>query len=325
MPLSLREKQSFYEHLAQLLRAGIAFPGAVEKLEQSSRGTPRRLLQELRELLISGKSVTEAFGALRPAVSDMECTALAALERTGRMDRGFQHLADYFGALYEARRETIRGSAYPVIVLHLGVLVSKLPTLIMTSDVGTYLRQTGFIFFCLYGVFAIIALLIPFLRDAGEKSAMADWLLNLIPFTGKIRRSFALARFCATYDMHLEAGVNVMDSLQSAGRASRSGLITNAVEHAVPELRQGSQLGPQLAQFRAFPQSFVQTIMVAENTGELDKALERLTSQYQSDGMRALRAFANWVPRILYFGVAIYVAYSIVTMYAGYLKAVMDF
>lgn len=320
MALSLRQKQSFYEHLAQLIRAGVAFPGAVDKLSQSSRGAQKRVLINLRELLGAGKTVSEAFGALRPAVSEMECTALSALERSGRMDRGFQHLADYFGAMDNARRETLRRIAYPLVVLHLAVFVSRLPVLFQDSN--AYLRQTGFVLFCLYGAFAILALLIPLLRDAGAKNSALDWFLLQIPFVGKIRRSYALARFCATYDMQLEAGVNVMDSLQAAGRASRSGLISAAVERAVPELRQGVQVGPLLARGNAFPESFVRTILVAEETGELDRALERLTTQYQADGLRALATFADWIPRFVYFAVAMYAGWNIISFYRVYLQEV---
>jgi type IV pilus assembly protein PilC len=319
--LSLRQKQSFYEHLAQLLRAGIAFPGAVDKLSLSSRGSQKRVLTDLKNLLGSGKTVSEAFGALRPAVSEMECTALSALERSGRMDRGFQHLADYFGAMDNARRETLRRVAYPLVVLHLAVFVSRLPVLFQDNAM-VYLRQTGFVLFCLYGAFAILMLLIPLLRDAGAKNGTLDWFLIRIPFVGKIRRSYALARFCATYDMQLEAGVNVMDSLDAAGRASRSGLISAAVGKAVPELRQGVQVGPLLAQSNAFPESFIRTVLVAEDTGELDRALARLTTQYQADGLRALANFADWIPRFVYFAVAIYAGWNIVSFYWLYIQEV---
>jgi type II secretory pathway component PulF len=319
--LSLREKQSFYGHLAQFLRAGVAFPGAVDKLALTSRGGQRRTLHRLRELLGTGKTISEAFGALRPAVTEMEWSALKALERSGRMDRGLQHLADYFGAMENARRETLRRSAYPLVVLHFGVLVANL-RILLSEGVAPYLWRTGFVLFVLYGVLAIVAMLLPLLRDAGAKSPMVDWLLHRVPFAGKIRRSFALARFCSTYDMQLEAGVNVMDSLEAAGLASRSGLIRGAVAQAVPGIRMGSQVGTQLAQSVAFPESFTRTVIVAEETGELDKALGRLTSQYQGDALEALTAFSEWVPRLVYGAVAVYVAWNVIQFWIGYMHEV---
>ena len=120
---------------------------------------------------------------------------------------------------------------------------------------------------------------------------------------GKMRRFFALARFCATYDMQLEAGVNVMDSLTAAGNASGSAMISKAVAETVPEVRHGTQVGALLARGRAFPESFQRTFMVAEESGELDRALPRLTAEYQAEALHALDALAEWLPRLVYMGI----------------------
>src|SRR3569833_270869 len=52
--LSLREKQRLYHSLAQLVRQGIPFPAALNKLAPGARGDTRRLIEAARKSLASG-------------------------------------------------------------------------------------------------------------------------------------------------------------------------------------------------------------------------------------------------------------------------------
>ena len=197
MRLRFREKQNLYHSLGTLLRSGATFPSALQSLSRTSRGSLRQLLTQLNSAVAGGLTVGEAFAAQRPAVSELEAGIVSAVERAGRLDRGLAQLAEYFGALDAARAGVIRKIAYPVFVLHFGILVLGVPTL-MASGLGAYVRETGFILALIYGVAIVIGLAVPLLRDLGSISAGVDALLRVIPLIGGIRRDFAVARFCAT-------------------------------------------------------------------------------------------------------------------------------
>jgi type II secretory pathway component PulF len=139
-----------------------------------------------------------------------------------------------------------------------------------------------------------------------------------------MRRSFALARFIGAYDLQLDAGVNVIDALLSAARASRSASIRRAVDAAIPEIRNGAQVGPLLARSGAFPEDTVRAIQIAEDTGELDQVLEQLAIEHQADGLRRLSILSEWVPRGIYLLVVGFVAWQVISGYQNYLKAVMS-
>jgi type II secretory pathway component PulF len=318
--LSLREKQSLYHSLGQLLRSGVPLPGALANLAQTAGGGQRRLLLRLQQSVSAGRTVGEALGAARPAVSEMEVGIVSAVERAGRMEQGMTQLARYFEALAVAREGILKKCAYPAFVLHFGIIVLALPTLIAGAGLGAYLRQTAGVLVLVYGIALVIALLIPLLVDAGALSAAFDSLLRMIPLLGKIRRAFAVARFCATYEMQLSAGINVMDALQAAQRASRSGLIRATVRRAVPEVRNGAQVGSLLAAGGAFPEPMIRAFNVGEQTGELDQELARLAADYQAEGIARLENAAEWLPRLFYVAIMLYTGYSIVTLYQKYLQ-----
>lgn len=315
MSLSLREKESFYRSLGQLLRSGVAFPAALESLARTSRGSLRQFIAQLKAGASNGGTVAEAFATLRPAVGEMEIGTLSAVERTGKLERGLAQLAEYFGAMAQARSSFWKKSAYPLFLLHFGVLVLALPQALFGGGVSGYLRQTGLTFALIYGVALCLALLFPLLRDAGATSRGIDSLLRALPLFGGLRQAFALSRFCSTYEMQLDAGVNIIDALDSAGRASRSGLIATAVKRALPDVRGGMQVGPLLAGSGAFPQEMIRSICVGEDTGELDRELQRLAVEYQAEGLDRLETLADWLPKILYLVILVCLAYGIVKGY----------
>lgn len=314
MSLSLREKQSFYHSLAQLVRTGIAFPAALDKLAGTTRGSARRLLDSARKSLASGRTVGEAFTAQHPAITPLEAAVITAVEKSGQLDHGLRELSAYFGALAHARATVIKRLTYPVFLLHFGILILGAPALVLKGG-PAFLREIGPPFVLLYAAFAVIAMLTSLLRDAGAGSAIMDSLLRAIPLLGKVRRSFALSRFCTVYGLQLDAGVNVIDALIAAGLASRSGCLRSAVDSAVPDVRAGAQVGPLLAASGAFPSDIMQSIIVGEETGRLDEELKRIATEMREKALGTLETLADWLPKLLYVAVVLYMAWKILGVF----------
>lgn len=316
MSLSLRQKQSLYHSLAQLIRSGVPFPKALDKLAGTTRGGARRLMDSARKALANGRTVGEAFAAQRSEVTPLEASVLTAVEKSGQLDHGLRELSDYFGALAKARETIIKRLTYPVFLLHFGILVLGAPTLVLKSS-AEFFREVGGTFVFIYAIVAIVAMLTPVLRDLGAGSAFMDRLVNAIPLLGRVRRSFALSRFCTVYGLQLDAGVNIIDSLIAAGAASRSGSIRAAVDAAVPEVRTGSQVGPLLAASDAFPMEIMQTIIVGEETGKLVEELKRLATELREEALAKLETLADWLPKLLYVGIVLFLGWKILGIIQG--------
>lgn len=323
MRLSFREKQNLYQSLGQLLRSGMTFPAALQSLSRTSRGRLRQLLTQLNGAISGGLTVGESFEAQRPAISTLESGIVAAVERAGRLDRGLTQLSEYFGALESARAGVMRKVAYPLFMLHFGILILGLPTL-LASGALAYARETGFVFALIYGVAIVAAFAVPMLRDLGATNSGVDALLRMIPLIGGLRRDFSVARFCATYGIQLDAGVNVMDGLSAAARASQSALIESSVKLAIPEVRGGAQVGPLLAVGGAFPEDVMRSIGVGEDTGRLGEELDRLAREYQAAAITKLDVLADWAPKIIYLCILIYLCYRIVMLYQSYLQQALQ-
>ena len=322
MTLSLREKSAFYRELGQLLRSGKPFPASVQLLESATRGAVRKLLALLKAAVDSGSPVDEAFAAQYPRVSHLEASVIGAGARSGRLDQGCAFLSEYFAELDAARKSVIRKLLYPLFLLHFAAFINGLPQLVLTGNGIEYLKGSLGVLLLIYLCCIALWLLVSMVLFEGARRPGVDRLLRMIPIFGKMRRAFALSRFCATYEMQLQSGVNVMDSLASAGTTSQSALVKQVVDRAIPLVRTGAQVGPQLAGSDAFTQDMVRSFMVGEETGNLDEELKRMTNDFQTQAMSLLDLLGGVFAKGIYFLIMAYAAYLIITGYLHYFSTI---
>ena len=314
MTLTLRQKQTFYHELEQFLRSGIPLPQAVEALlPETSYGSLRRVLERLLKMFLQGESVPGAFAKLKPTVGDMEVALISASSNTGRLEQSFVYLSNYFGALDAVRSKIVKGLAWPAVQLHIGVFVSNLiPLFIGGLSWNAYLlRCFGTLGLC-YLTAAILWFGGSLLVDMGRTSSAVDLLLGRVPLAGKLRRNLALSRFCATYEMQLQGGINIFDSLKAAAAASQSARILASMATVLPKVRAGGSFGSTLTGKGALPSALQRAIRLGEETGNLDENLRRWADYYQKAAIGALDAAGVWIPRLFYLLIAGYLIYCII-------------
>ena len=325
MKLNLREKQALYHELQQFLTSGIPMTQAVEALMPETRGDVRRVLAKMLEMLLAGESVPGTFARLQPTVSKLEISLIEASSNTGRLEQSFIYLANYFGALETVRDKTVRGLTWPAIQLHIAVFVSNLiPMFLGGMSWNAYLLRC----FGTLATFYIAGALLWFggvtVAAAGRVNANIDLVLGRFPLVGKLRRNLSLSRFCATYEMQLQAGINVYDSLRAAADASQSARIDQFVASVLPKVRDGSSFGSTLAGQGVLPPALQRAIRVGEEAGSLDENLRRWAGYYQQAAVRALDTAGTWIPRIFYFLMAGYLIYCILAGQLSENKAIQQ-
>ena len=329
MKLNLNEKQTFYHELGRFAQSGITMPQAAESLAADNRGALRQAFRRLSELFLGGESVAGAFAGLRPAIGTMEVALIEASDRSGRLEQAFQYLSSYFGTLDTVRAGVIKRAVWPVIQLHLGVVMLNFATGFVEGTVGGGggFSLTRFTWQCAttLGLFYVLIIALVgggiLLNRIARTSVGVDSALALVPMIGKLRRNLALSRFCAAYEMQLAAGVNVMDSVRAAGEASQSARVRAEVARMIPQMMAGLSLGTLVVDRPVFPAAFQRSVRTGEATGTLDADLRRWAEYYQKAAIDALEAAGAWLSRIITLMILIYLGYKIVTTYSMVMSA----
>jgi hypothetical protein len=320
--MSPRAKQQLYHSLAQLLRAGIPFPKALEKLSATARGPTRHAIARIRRELAAGRTVAEACAEAQPMIGAMEAAVLTAVERAGSLDRGLEQLAEYFEALTTARGTMLAKSAYPIFILVLGVLLLNVTKLI-SENMAAYLRATLGSSRRRSGNLVVVHRLEVHRRDG-----------DFQPDGGRIRPAPAGHRWNASSLCHEPVLLGLRPSTRgryqynrlaifgSHGESERFGSPCCSLGAAGGAGRRPGWTAARVSQ--AFDPAVVQGIMVGEESGQLDRELQRLATEQRVKAFARLEALADWLPRLLYLGILLYLGWRIISFYQGYLGQVQS-
>ncbi|MGC3991309.1 MAG: type II secretion system F family protein [Chthoniobacteraceae bacterium] len=321
MKLSLRDKRDFYHSLGRFLDSGASLSTAMKTLRNGPTRGQRHLAEILARGMETGQTLADSFAAAKTAASPLEISVLQAGERSGKMPVCCSYLSEYFGRLTKVRADLWKHSAYPLFIFHFAVLVGPVVKLVIGQEIWASLAHALASLAFAYGVAILCYLAGKWWLRRSAVSEAADRLLQALPLFGNTRRCLVGARFCITYEMQLQTGVNILDALRWAGQASQSALLIKAVERIQPELRQGKKAGDLLEGQPAFPRHLVQGIKVGEETGYLEQELARMAHDYEERGIRWMETIGEWMPRFMYLFVVLYSAWQVVSMFQGMTKS----
>lgn len=317
--MTLKQRAALYHQYATLIASGLHLDRSTQLLlEQRPAAEVRRFLQGVLRGLDQRLSFSDAIATHNAGnVSFLETSLLRAGERGGRLEVACEHLASYFELRQKSISKVIGAMIYPLILLHLGLLfpsvIKAFTGVPIPSIIGETILRLGITWVILGGL--VVA------WRSGSKmvaeSTAVNSLVNTLPLIGGINKHWALARFCQVFQTCLLAGINMTESLQLAGEASQSALLTKAGKKAAKGITNGLTLTDAMKGTGAFPITFIHSIHTAETTGGLDIEMGRWGIAEAELAAMAQDRAAEWLPRIFYFIVVLYVAAQIIGLFQG--------
>ena len=326
MTSAAQHKHLFYLEMAKLLEAGFGIREAAAVLIDTKLPPMQaNLLKDLSRGLEAGHSITESFAKDASNISELERSMIGAGERGGNLAPAFQHLADYFGMLASARRDMVTSMIYPLVVLHMGIFISIVPTAMMKGD--SFVKICGQLVVTLiivYFIVVVVSFIIAAVLKAAPRSTKVDGFLQRIPFLGKTRLNMAMARFCKVYHSCLLASISMVETVQVASSAAHSGLILDAGKRLEKTAHAGRALGPAFVAEHVFPKAFARSYTTGEEAGTLDKDLARWSKLFQAEAENSAKTLAVVIPKVLYFFILGFVAWKIVSFFNGYYSGILE-
>jgi type IV pilus assembly protein PilC len=320
MTSNATHKHLFYSEMAKLLEAGFDIRKAAAVLMDTQLPPSQAaMLKDLNHGLEAGQSITAAFGKDPESISELERNIIGAGERGGKLAPSFQHLADYFGMLASVRREAVKSMIYPIIVLHMGIIIGSVPAALMKGDTsaGEILGGLLVTLLIVYAAAFVVFLVIRAVFNRAPQNAGLDRLINRLPWVGNARRNLAMARFCKVYHSCVLAGISMNETAQLASDASHSGVIREAGAKLVKVAKAGAALGPQFMADEAFPKAFARSYSTGEEAGTLDTDLARWSKVFQDNAESSAKTLSVMLPKVLYFLILGFVAWKIIGFYTA--------
>ena len=300
-PFPDKIKESFYLELASLMDAGLDIKNSLQLIrDEQTKKTPKAILTELLEKVVSGKSLSAALKENKN-FTPYEYFTLEIGEETGKLVAVLQQLSIYYKSRIKQRRQIISALTYPAIVLSVAFLsVSFMMNYVVPMFADVFKRFGGDLPYLTRQVLNIsqfmqawagrmlllLAALIVLLyinRNKYWYKKYKDQLSQKLPVVKGIISRIYLGRFTATMYLLLSAKVPLVQGLALSRQLIGFFPLERALMQMEDDILKGMPLHQSMADKKVFPSKMVALIKVGEEVNQLELFFKNLSDRYSED------------------------------------------
>lgn len=292
----------FFRQLSALITAGIPILQGLNILKQNqSNKTLEYLLMIIEKNLEAGNTLSDCVSKFPRYFDKLTCHLIQIGELSGTLPSSLNRIAIHKENILVIKNKMKQALFYPAIILITALIVSvimltvviprfaelftsmhaTLPlftlTIIHLSEFIRHYYWTAF-----FPIFAII-LLIYYAKRSKFFRYRLESILFRMPSLGSLYMKIILSRFCRTLATTFHAGIPIDQSLKIIAHATASDLYAHSILKLRLAITKGQQLHQSMQRQWLFPDLLVQMIKIGEETGTLEKMLDKITNIYEAD------------------------------------------
>ncbi len=310
MASKVRLAQAYYD-LSVLLDAGVPILRSLDIVIQNRQGRLKQVFSRIRESLSKGSSLAESMGEHRRTFPDMDRMLVEAAETSGSLNDSFKMLSEWHEFVHRITRQILVGLIYPLLMLHIGVLVFAIAVMVLDN-----LTLSGFLWLVIriLLLFYVPATAIVLLMGLQDKAAgirvPLDFLVLKIPLLGKGIYHLSICRYARAFSMLYRGGVPIMEATERATRATGNAIVAGKFEGGIASVHQGGMVWEGFS--KRLPAEYLQLWQIGEESGELDKTVDKIAEIAADRADLRFKEFAFWLPVFVW---AIYAVFAIVMIF----------
>ena len=332
--VSTKDVSIFTRQLSTLLGSGIPLvPSLSVLIAQTKNQLLKQTLAQIREQVNEGKSLTQGMLNFPRIFPPFYVNMIRAGESSGTINLVLERLAD-FSENQQALMSKIRSAlAYPIIMLFIGSgVIFLLMTFVVPKITGIFIdmHQTlPLITVVLIGVsnflksfwwliLVLLAAAIAALKymttgtEAGRR--MWDTAKLKIPVWGQVNLKIAIARFCRTLATLLQSGVPLLSSMEIVRNVVNNILIGEAINKASKDVEEGKGLSGPLTESGLFPPLVTEMVAVGEQTGTLEKMLNRVATAYETEAQSDIMVMTSLLEPLMILVMGLVVGFIVISI-----------
>ena len=324
--------------LGTMLHSGVDPHNALRMTtDKVSDGRARDAMRNVQKAVAARGEIAEAMREQGRRFPPLMMDLVSVGEQTGSLPEVLRSLSKHYETNVRLKRDFLGSIAWPVFQMVAAILVIALLIYILgmlqtsntpdsfhfdvfgLSGAGGSITWLFMTFGTLAGIFVTYKVMVRNL--AGRQ--FLDPILMKIPVLGKCMRSFAIARFSWAFALTQQAGMRIEPSVTQSFKATANGAFAMGRDVAWQRLKEGESLTDSLEATRLFPDDYIHTVHVAESSGTVPEALDRLSPQFEDEAQRSLRALTAMLGWGTWAIVAIFIVYmifNIALQYVGMLN-----
>ncbi len=308
----------FTRQLYTLLKAGVPIMRALAGLQESSTNTSmRKVIQEVRESLDSGRELSVSFGRHPGVFSEFYLSMVRVGEMTGRLEevfiRLFEHM-EFERFMKEQVKSALRYPSFVIAAMVAAMFVVNIFVIPAFAKVFAGFNTElplmtrillGFSNFMLnwwhLQIVAMVAAFFAFRSWIGTTAGRYQWdKLKLgFPIAGKIIHKATLARFARSFALASRSGVPIIQTFTTVAQTVDNDYIARKVEGMREGVERGESVLRVATNAGVFTPVVLQMIAVGEESGAIDDMMEEIATMYQNEVEYELKTLAQQIEPIL--------------------------
>ena len=341
--VSAADVTQFTQQMATLQDAGLPIVRSLKILSgQMKQGKFRSQLEQVTDDVEGGSTFSEALEKYPRSFDNLYVAMVKAGEAGGVLDVILQRLSDFQEKSLKLKKKVKGAMIYPIAVISVACLIlafimtkvipqfqkmfkdmdTALPgpsqTLLAVSDaVQSYWYLAPVV---------IVAMIVAIKAVASsEKGGLAlDAFKLRAPIFGQIVKKSTISRFCRTLGTLISSGVPILEALSIVKEAVGNKVIANAIMEVHGSIREGETIAGPLQQSGVFDPLLVNMIDIGEETGELDKMLNKIADNYDLDVDVLVDSLSSLLEPVLIVGMGLAVGFIVVALFMPLLSIIQN-
>jgi general secretion pathway protein F len=332
--VSANEVAVFTRQLSTLLGAGMPLvPSLSILMNQEQNPLLKKSLAQIREQVNEGKSLTEGMSVFPRIFPPFYLNMVRAGEASGTINLVLERLAD-FSENQQALMSKIKSAMYyPIAVLSIGsAVIFLLMTFLVPKITGIFadMHQTlplvtiilitvsNFLKSFWWLILILLAAGVAAFKymTNGTEGGKRQWdkAKLKIPVWGQVNRKIAIARFSRTLATLLQSGVPLLSAMEIVRNVVNNIIIGEAISKASKDLEEGKGLSGPLTQSGIFPPLVIEMIAVGEQSGTLERMLNRIATAYETEAQSDIMVMTSLLEPVMILVMGLGVGFIVVSI-----------
>ncbi len=285
--------------LSTLLESGVPLLRSLNILLKQVDSKPLYLvLERIKADVEAGLSLRDSIAKHPKVFSKFWVNIVEAGEASGQLPSTLGQLAGYLEASGTFKKKVVSALMYPVILATVSggailVFVMKIIPVftnifkgfdlelppITKIVVGLSEFLTKYFLFMAIGTGAFVFAFKQYIKTEAGKWQFDSFLLK-VPIVGSLILNMSVERFSTGLSTLMKSGCPILLALDIVAKGVGNKPIEKALENIKTSVRDGKTISEQMEKNPLFPPMVVQMVSVGEETGQLSKMLEKISTYY---------------------------------------------
>ncbi|MFH1593567.1 MAG: type II secretion system F family protein [Candidatus Omnitrophota bacterium] len=328
-----REITMMSRELASLLRSGVPLLKALSILiEQSESANFKTILNDIHDSVKEGTTFSSALSLYPKTFPPLYIAMIRTGEGSGALPDALLRISEHRAKQEDVLSRFRMALAYPVLMAVVGLctiifmftfVVPRLmkiylntgqalpiPTQVLIS-ISQGIRDWWFWIILILGFIILIAN-----RHAQTKAGKYSIsVLKLrLPLFGNFILKAELARFSRTLALLIKNGLPILNAIDIAIPVLENEVTKDRLKESYKELEEGGSFGRCLKGSKSIPIFMSNLVIVGEESGRLDEALDEIANTYERDTDETIKIFSSMLEPIMILVMGLIVGFVVVAM-----------